>query len=694
MDHVTLIGSQTDMTAAIHALIRMGALDLRRNEELEAQIRERRLLSEHSYAVEIPGLDFHEAFRTRMAQLADPDNQDEGLLSRAMTDYPRYIAETQRLIDRLESAVMLCAQISPQKKPMFKKRRPVSEDAFQSYAGRQKELIDAVRSLEDEEQRLHRLEAELGRAGSRRAQLEQMKDLTLPQALLQASFEDVKLYAGVVQSHAALEELESSLCAFGFKYFHFDPLRPLGESLAVILAVHRDEAEALYRSALQNGLSPLPELPEHYAGDYAAALHEHQSLEEGLRAEMQDCREKMKALAENRSDFEALSDFYRVRQDMLRGLERVAQTGALFVVQGYIPQAQVESILRTLTARYPLAVSRREATPEENPPVLLKNASLLAPFEEVVGMFSPPKPGVDVDPTPIMAPTYAFFFGMMLSDVGYGLVLALLTGFLLWGARVESKSMRGMCKVLFMSSIVSMIWGAMFGGFFGDLPKALSGSAIDFKPLWFNPLEDPMKLMLFSVIFGVIHLFLGMGINMYLLIRSGQVYSAFAEVFPWYLIIGAGFGYAGTQSMIFAYLAMIGAGIVLLFSPNKSKNPIKRLIGGLLKLYGITSFLSDILSYTRILALSLATSVIAMVVNMLATLPGATVLGVVIAVPVLLFGHALNLALSGLSAYVHTTRLQYVEFFGRFYTGGGTAFKPFEVRTEYVRPMIEEQKLS
>lgn len=769
MDHITLLGVRSEMTGVVNALSSLGVMDVRRNEELEKEIKERRLISpSHSYFNEIPGLDFHEAFRTRMAQLGDELTVDDGLLGRAMTDYPRYIAETQRLMDRLDSTVALCAKILPQKKPMFKKRRKVTEAEFRALASRQKELTDKVRELEDLDQLLRQLEVEQGRTGQKIAELEIFSDISLPDKIKNrienspvnstdmltrvgqfASKEDltedlyvsetyvndrassndlhvavsaspaknkgiksvnnkidnksyiqqisdmgyIRIYVGSVQDSDTYNDMIEALKNSDCDAYDVEKLRIFDEGIALIIAVYKDQAQDVYRIACQNGFRNLPELDAKYDGIYSLALNERKSDLEDISKEIDNCKNKMKEIAKLRNDFEMLSDFYRVRHELLKGMEKIAQTSEVFVIEGYVPQKKSEEMFNILTQRFHLAMSRREASPEENYPVLLENNKFVKPFEEVVSMFSLPKPGEDIDPTALMAPTYAFFFGLMLSDIGYGLVLAILTAFLLWKVKVESRAMRNMCYVLFMGGLMAIVWGAMFGGFFGDLINAMSQKKLNFAPLWFNPFDDPTKLMLFSVIFGVIHIFLGMAINMYQLIKRGNAYSAFAEVFPWYLIIGSGFLYAGFRSKIFMYTALLGVFIIVFLSPNPSKNPFKRIMGGLLKLYGVTSFFSDILSYTRILALSLATSVIAMVVNMLASLVGPSLLGIIIAIPILLVGHIMNLALSGLSAYVHTTRLQYVEFFGRFYTGGGEEFKPFKGKTEYVVVESADKKL-
>ena len=314
----------------------------------------------------------------------------------------------------------------------------------------------------------------------------------------------------------------------------------------------------------------------------------------------------------------------------------------------------------------------------------------IKPYEVIVEMFSPPSTK-DIDPAPILAPFFFFFFGMMLSDVGYGLVLSSLCAFLIW--KVKAKGELGkMARMLFVSGIGSILWGFVFGGFFGDMLSVLSGGKINMPAIWFNPMDDPTKLMIWSMIFGVIHLFAGMGARIYILARAGKLKDALLDIVPWYLIIvGIGLMIGGIGGLIGQYLALAGALVLLLFGGREAKNPIVRLLRGLLSIYNITGFLSDILSYTRLLALVLATSVIAMVVNLLGFLAGPSVGGIVLYIIVAIAGHTLNLALSALSAYVHTSRLHYVEFFSKFYEGGGRLWKPLRIKTRYINLIRNSQ---
>ena len=245
----------------------------------------------------------------------------------------------------------------------------------------------------------------------------------------------------------------------------------------------------------------------------------------------------------------------------------------------------------------------------------------------------------------------------------------------------------------------------MFGGFFGDVVNVVSrvffGHEVGIPPLWFAPLNDPMKLLMFSLAVGLVHLFTGLFLKGYTSIKNGDVMSAVIDCGCWFLfLIGLILmllpssifaGIAGTQivfppfvNLLAKVLTIVGALGLLLFSARDKKNPGLRLALGAYELYGVTSWLSDVLSYSRLLALGLATGVIAQVINQIGSMGGRSIIGAILFIIVFLVGHTLSLAINLLGAYVHTNRLQYVEFFGKFYEGGGRPFSPFRANTKYV----------
>lgn len=276
--------------------------------------------------------------------------------------------------------------------------------------------------------------------------------------------------------------------------------------------------------------------------------------------------------------------------------------------------------------------------------------------------------------------------------------------------RMET-NLRKSVQLFFWCGLSTLFWGVLFGGYFGDALDVISetffGHKISIPALWFVPLNEPMRMLLYSMLFGVIHLFTGLALKGYMYIRDHKYMDFVCDVIFWYMLLlgligllipsSMFAGIAGKQIVFPAALnaaakwsAILGAVGIVLFSGRSSKNPALRIALGAYDLYNITGWLSDVLSYSRLLALGLATGVIASVVNQMGSMGGKSIGGVILFIIVFVIGHVFNMAINLLGAYVHTCRLQYVEFFGKFYEGGGKPFEPFKLKTKYVD--LKEEK--
>lgn len=357
--------------------------------------------------------------------------------------------------------------------------------------------------------------------------------------------------------------------------------------------------------------------------------------------------------------------------------ERLANGGvetlSAFKITGWVRKdraQQVKKVIESVTDAYELSFA--DPAEGEIPPTVLENNSLIRPYESVVELYSLPQAG-SIDPDLVMAPFHFIFFGMMLSDAGYGLVLTILLFIALKKFKPEGFAGR-LAYVIFFGSISTIIWGAMFGGWFG----------LEWKPLMFVPMKEPLKMLALCFGLGVIHLVSGMLMKVYMLFREGDVMGAVCDQISWLIMFAGFFAMALVDGPLGKYLALLGAGIIILFGGRDKKGIVSRLMGGLLSLYNISGYLSDLLSYSRIFALGLATGVIAMVINTVAQmLMEAGPVGMVAAILVLFAGHYFNIIINVLGAFVHSSRLQYIEFFGKFYEAGGRAFLPLALRTKY-----------
>lgn len=430
---------------------------------------------------------------------------------------------------------------------------------------------------------------------------------------------------------------------------------------------------------------------------------ELEQREKACAADIADIEKRISDLAENRTDLKIAADYYRVRADKYAVLGELPQSERTFVISGYIPRCEATHVEKYLTKRYDCTVDIEELKEEEEPPVILKNNPFSMNMEGVVESYGLPHKG-ELDPTTIMSFFYVFFFGMMLSDAAYGAIVAVVCAVLVRKFPRMSAGMKKSLKLFFYCGLSTLVWGILFGGYFGNIVDIVSekffGTAVSVPALWFIPLDDPMKLLVFSLLFGVIHLFTGLGIKGYLCLRDGKVTDFFCDVVLWFmLLVGlilmllpsdifasiaqTQIVFPGWLNTLAGILAAAGAIGIVLMSGRGRKNPALRIALGAYDLYNITGWLSDVLSYSRLLALGLATGVIASVINQMGSMLPNNVVGVIFFIVIFLAGHTLNLAINLLGAYVHTNRLQFVEFFGKFYEGGGRPFEPFKENTKY-----------
>ena len=423
-----------------------------------------------------------------------------------------------------------------------------------------------------------------------------------------------------------------------------------------------------------------------------------------IQKEIEDIKQEFKKCADRREEIQKIVDYYTIRADKYRVVGSILQSKHTFFVTGYIPQKEINDLQSKLESKYTIVMDVEEPDEKEDVPVLLSNSKTTGAVEGVVTSFGYPTKH-EIDPTAITAFFYYFFFGIMLSDAAYGLLMFLGC---LWALKRFPNMSEGMQKSLRMfknCGISTLIWGVLFGGYFGDaltvIAKTFFGVNITVPALWFAPIEKPMQMLIYCMIFGIVHLFVGLGIKGYMMLRQKDVMSFVCDVVFWYVfLIGlilmlvptSIFGSLAGMTVVFPAWANLLAKVmalggmigILLMAGRRAKNPLKRLMLGAYSLYDTTSWLSDLLSYSRLLALGLATGVIAQVINTMAAMGGKSVVGVIMFILVFVIGHVFNMAINLLGAYVHTNRLQYVEFFGKFFEGGSREFKPFKENTKYV----------
>lgn len=415
-----------------------------------------------------------------------------------------------------------------------------------------------------------------------------------------------------------------------------------------------------------------------------------------LKKEIERAEKYIFERCRNLDRLKLLYEFLSSKAVFVAGKGKALNSSCTSTISGYIRQKDFDSIQKRL---YKYFGAYCESFVEASPPVILENDNFSSPIETVLETYSLPS-SEELDPTPYMSVFYYVFFGMMLSDWGYGIVMSLACGFLLLKYRYTSDSLRKNLKMFFICGLSTVFWGIMFGSFFGDAVGVISKTFFGIDnlyipgvtvPLWFSPVEKPMKLLLVSFLFGIIHIYTGLCLKGVMLYQKGKYIDIVYDVASWLLLVSGGVtalmatdifrGISGfmlprVYTKIGGISALLGAFIILVFS-GRGTTAVKRALKGFYGLYSVTSYLSDILSYSRLLALGLATGVIAQVFNQIGSMFGSGVTGALLFTAVFLIGHSLNMGINALGAYVHTNRLEFVEFFGKFYSGGGRKFKPF-----------------
>ena len=451
-----------------------------------------------------------------------------------------------------------------------------------------------------------------------------------------------------------------------------------------------DEAEdILRRLAFAHISEPESMTPKELIAEYSAEIDK-------LNDEAEKAEENITKLAENRQKLRFVIDYLQMRKEKYDALSDLGFTENTFVLNGYIPEKYAESLKNEIEAKYTAAITFTDPSDDDDVPVLLENSRFSTPIEEITKMYAMPGKG-DVDPTPIMSFFYYLFFGMMLSDAGYGLLMVIGTTIALRKFKLET-TMKKTLTMFRNCGISTIFWGALFGSWFGDIVQVVARNFFDKEigsiALWFEPLTDPVKLLLVSFGLGILHLLLGVAVAFKMTWDTGKKLDAIFDALPIYLIVlgiapvGAGMFVSVSEPLrtIGLYMLIAGVIILVLTAGRTSKSIFGKFFGGLYALYNTaTGYFGDILSYSRLLALGLATGSIASVINLIGTMPENKIVKLIVLIIVFVVGHIANLAINLLGAYVHTDRLQFVELFSKFYTGGGREFSPLTVNTKYIK---------
>jgi V/A-type H+-transporting ATPase subunit I len=466
----------------------------------------------------------------------------------------------------------------------------------------------------------------------------------------------------------------------------------------LVVFYHRSEEESVQDVLRRNDFEAQTfEGYSGYARDIVAdARAEIKEIEAGLEQIVGKGRE----IVHNKPNLMLAYDFYSQEAMRSQALGLIGSTRQAGVLEGWIAEKDFDRLVKDLSAHV-ADVEVVKISPEEgeDPPIALRNRKPVWPFEVITEMYGMPQ-AREVDPTPLTAPFFALFFGFCLTDAGYGIVLAVLSLVLM----KYLKGGRKLLWLLFIGGLFTVFMGALTGGWFGlnddTIPSWLGWVGSMRKSLMlFDPFDSPMTMFGLALILGFIQVTFGLIIAMVENLRHRDFMAAVFDQLTWIVLLWSLVLYALSKSGVvppqytpaFKYAALGAALGIIGLSYRASKSPGARLAWGFYNLYGITGYLGDVLSYTRLLALGLATGGIGMVINVVAGMAkGIPFVGYPAMVAVLIGGHAFNLAVNALGGFVHSARLQYVEFYPKFFEGGGKPFKPFKKELKFTR-LIEEE---
>lgn len=625
-------------------------------------------------------------------------------------------AERQRTLFLDAQAILKRA--FPEKKPLTAMLEPRKEISPEDYAVREKSLGDielCCRKVIELDRKKSELKADNVRLQTLIDQLSPWKECDIPvrpgftkkTACIPGSIRERRTGEDV------LELLAKQLPDIDCVEVDIVSSSELGTCMAVFCM--KEDVEEVENVLRADGFMRAPDCgdrePARIIGDYLRQIKENEK-------QLLLCEEELATFRNMTDDLEFAADAAGIRKDRLSVFDRIPESSRVFYIRGYIAKRDAEKISRYCTEHFDAAVEISEPGEDEDVPVLLTNNAFAAPLENITGMYSMPS-NADIDPTGIMAFFYYFFFGMMLSDAGYGLLMTLATGGILLLKRNLEPKMKNTMKMYCFCGISTVFWGAMYGSWFGDagavICREFFGKDINpLPPIWTDAVNDLMNVLIVCFICGLVHLFVGVLLKGITDWKNGKKFDAFCDTVPTYLtILGIApiffnlflqdtmpENYTALGTFIFNLVKSVHAGLSVVSTPmlivglvlvvatggRSSKSIGGKIGGGLYEVYNlIGGYLGDVLSYARLLALGLATGVIAQVMNMLGTLPKSQPLKTIMFIVVFIVGHIANLAINVIGAYVHTNRLQYVEFFGKFYDGGGRAFVPLAADTQYYK---------
>ena len=606
-------------------------------------------------------------------EISSIDGSEEALKSGFAKPDDKALMSAQEASRAYRTALASLDRFAPEKKGMFRKRQGVSRAAFFS-AESEENARTAAETINKDTRRLGEIESERTKNEALRATLAPWLTVDAPLGGADGALAVFFGTAGLNVTDDALKALADSLDGLlTWQQASSD------RSLRYLLVMCHGSVKERALSALRDlGFSTVS-----FRGMTGTAKENDKALAENLATlekERQEIEQRIAGLGGKREALLEASDRAAIALRREEAKSRLVGTDKVFLLEGWLPADRCAALEKTLKP-FTCAIETREPTEDEYPqvPVQLKNNKLTQPLNMVTEMYSLPAYGT-LDPNPLMAPFFILFYGIMMADMGYGLLMMIAS--VIISKKYRPKGTSGeLFSLLGLCGISTFIMGALTGGFFGDfltqLVAIVSPGTVFALPKLFDPLDDLTMILIGSMALGMVQIVTGMAISLIEKCKRKKFLDAFFEEITWWIVfIGIALLALGKGAAVL----YVGCALVLL-GPIVQGKGWGKLTGVFGSLYNhVTGYFGDILSYTRLMALMLAGSVIAQVFNMLAAMPGNVIAFIIIS----MLGNAMNFGLNLLGCYVHDLRLQCLEFFNKFYVDGGKPFRPMTLDTEYV----------
>ena len=606
-------------------------------------------------------------------EISSIDGSEEALKSGFAKPDDKALMSAQEASRAYRTALASLDRFAPEKKGMFRKRQGVSRAAFFS-AESEENARTAAETINKDTRRLGEIESERTKNEALRATLAPWLTVDVPLGGADGALSVFFGTVGLNVTNDALKALADSLDGLlTWQQASSD------RSLRYLLVMCHGSVKERALSALRDlGFSTVS-----FRGMTGTAKENDKALAENLTAlekERQEIKQRIAGLGGKREALLEASDRAAIALRREEAKSRLVGTDKVFLLEGWLPADRCAALEKALEP-FTCAIETREPTEDEYPqvPVQLKNNKLTRPLNMVTEMYSLPAYGT-LDPNPLMAPFFILFYGIMMADMGYGLLMMIAS--VIISKKYRPKGTSGeLFSLLGLCGISTFIMGALTGGFFGDfltqLVAIVSPGTVFALPKLFDPLDDLTMILIGSMALGMVQIVTGMAISLIEKCKRKKFLDAFFEEITWWIVfIGIALLALGKGAAVL----YVGCALVLL-GPIVQGKGWGKLTGVFGSLYNhVTGYFGDILSYTRLMALMLAGSVIAQVFNMLAAMPGNVIAFIIIS----MLGNAMNFGLNLLGCYVHDLRLQCLEFFNKFYVDGGKPFRPMTLDTEYV----------